>query len=216
MKRFDIINTLIKKYNYKSYLEIGTANRKWNFDKIEVEDKICVDPDPIANADYVMESDKFFFKNNRRFDIIFIDGLHEAIQVRSDIENSLKILNPGGAIVIHDCSPKSEKASKHWRELGLSSSRDINFIWNGDVFKGFLSYKYHSEKSSNNTCFTVNADHGCGVIINKKIDLELNEVVYEIPTINEIRDLSYTDFNKNRKQYLTLITQSQFNNLFQV
>jgi predicted O-methyltransferase YrrM len=36
------------------------------------------------------------------FDLIFIDGDHRRESVRRDVENSLKILAPGGAIVCHD------------------------------------------------------------------------------------------------------------------
>ena len=60
----DIINDFIKKYNFKSYLEIGIHNKEDNFNKIKCENKIGVDPDENAKADYVITSDEFF-KNNK-------------------------------------------------------------------------------------------------------------------------------------------------------
>ena len=44
MYRYDIINLLIKKHNYKSYLEIGVRNPKECLDKINCELKHGVDP----------------------------------------------------------------------------------------------------------------------------------------------------------------------------
>ena len=37
MKRTDIINALIQKYGYKSYLEVGTQDPASNFDLINTE-----------------------------------------------------------------------------------------------------------------------------------------------------------------------------------
>ena len=53
-----------------------------------------------------MTSDDFFRDNKEKFDLIFIDGLHETNQVDRDIENSLKFINKGGTILLHDCLPK--------------------------------------------------------------------------------------------------------------
>ena len=49
-----------------------------------------------------MTSDKFF-KDNEKFDIIFIDGLHTFEQTIKDIDNSIKFLRDKGVILIHDC-----------------------------------------------------------------------------------------------------------------
>ena len=50
MLRFDIINHLITVNDYKSFLEIGTQ-AKINFTSVNVNRKVCVDPDP--NVMYV-------------------------------------------------------------------------------------------------------------------------------------------------------------------
>ena len=57
-----------------------------------------------------MTSDEFFdfLRTNefdRKYDVIFIDGLHKSYQVKKDILNSLQFLNPKGYIVLHDCNP---------------------------------------------------------------------------------------------------------------
>ncbi len=47
-------------------------------------------------------SDEFFEKNNKKFDIIYIDGWHEAPQVYKDINNSWNSLNTNGIIICDD------------------------------------------------------------------------------------------------------------------
>ena len=103
--RTDLINYFIKLFNYKSYLEIGVKHVGKNFSKIECENKVGIDPN--GSTDYTMTSDEFFEKEtkNKKWDIIFIDGLHEAGQVKIDILNSLEHLNDNGTIVCHDVSP---------------------------------------------------------------------------------------------------------------
>ena len=88
--RFDIINNIIKYKKYNSYLEIG-CQADVSFKKILAPDKIGVDP--MDGGTHRMTSDDFFKTNQKTFDIIFIDGLHEYSQVLRDIKNSIKFLN---------------------------------------------------------------------------------------------------------------------------
>ena len=37
--------------------------------------------------------------------ILSLDGLHKSYQVKQDIHNSLRYLNPNGYILLHDCNP---------------------------------------------------------------------------------------------------------------
>ena len=100
MERKDIINHLIKKYDYKSYLEIGVRDPDATLNHIQVDIKDGVDP--AGNCNYPIPSDDFFeqISINKKYDIIFIDGLHLEYQVTKDIQNSLKHLNEGGTIVM--------------------------------------------------------------------------------------------------------------------
>ena len=47
-------------------------------------------------------SDNFFLKNKESFDIIYVDGTHEALQVERDINNSWKFLNLNGIMICDD------------------------------------------------------------------------------------------------------------------
>lgn len=81
------------------------------------------------------ESDKFFVwsKERDRFDMIFIDGSHEYKQGVKDFENSLKHLNVGGIICIHDTCPPDD------------NFKDQEFC--GDIYKikDYIKSKYSGE-----------------------------------------------------------------------
>ena len=119
--RWDMIEYLIKKNNYKKYLEIG-CDQNQLFSRINIQNKVGVDP---ASGGNVREtSDNFFEKNKDMFDIIFIDGLHIYEQVKKDILNSIKYLNDEGVILIHDCLPDS---------MAKQAVPRYKLQWNGDV-----------------------------------------------------------------------------------
>jgi len=122
--RTDLINYIIKKNNYKTYLEIGVADGE-NFRSIQIEHKDGVDPGGGA-ANYQMSSDKFFSENSNTYDIIFIDGLHLSDQVLRDIRNSLNCVSQNGLIVMHDCLPQTYMQQVPYIVPGS---------WNGDVWK---------------------------------------------------------------------------------
>jgi hypothetical protein len=83
-------------------------------------------------------SDAFFASNMERFDLVFLDGLHEFQQTLRDVLNALDILNEGGLIVIDDSVPIDEfsaipdQSEALARRLKSGSNRRD---WNGDVFK---------------------------------------------------------------------------------
>lgn len=180
-KRWDLINAIINKKGYKKYLEIGLESGM-NFDNISVDYKISVDPDERANnPTHNITSDAFFKKNKQKFDIIFIDGLHEREQVYNDVINALKVLKKGGTIVCHNMMPPSEEAQTVPRPLPLG-------IWTGDCWKAWLDLR-HTRKDLE--MFVLGMDYGCGVITVGEQDL-----------IKVTGDISYKDFTKDSKNYI--------------
>ena len=49
-----------------------------------------------------MTSNEFFKANSKKYDLIFVDGDHSSNQVEIDINNSWKILNKGGYLILDD------------------------------------------------------------------------------------------------------------------
>lgn len=221
--RTDVLNHLARKHNLQRYLEIGVQVPELNFDKIQCESKLGVDPDPKAKALIGKTSDEFFkmwlgfgdrisiprddlkpvfgipdgppfraprfnvIEFDKEFDLIFIDGLHTAEQVRKDFENSLKILSPNGFIVLHDCNPEKEEHTTIPRPTPTGH-------WNGDV------YKFVSRISLNEQYCTVDVDCGCGVWKNDPTK----------PVVISDHIPSWTEFVHQRNQYLKLIDWNEF------
>ena len=125
----ELLNFLIEKYGYKTYLEIG-VEAGYVFNNIKAEFKIGVNPDETSKANMVTTSDDFFSKNKQKFDLIFVDGLHQHEQVYRDIMNSLEFLNTGGTIVCHDMWPATDYEASHEPVYGGA--------WNGDCYKALL------------------------------------------------------------------------------
>ncbi len=118
-----LLNALIEKYGLKSYLEIGVQNPKQNFDKINSIGGLLkhgVDPELGDSYNglcqiFGVTSDKFFTDIEGslfKYDLIFIDGLHTAEQVKKDFENSLRCLSDNGFILIHDVLPENEAGTR--------------------------------------------------------------------------------------------------------
>jgi hypothetical protein len=203
MKHTDILNTLIAKHNYQSYLEIGVQNRNNNFDQINCRCSVGVDPEP-TNPDltdiFIGTSDEYFNSEQSKrntFDLIFIDGLHTAEQVKKDFENALTILNPGGAIMLHDCNP----TDKAWTSIPRGTQK----IWTGDVYK-FASFM----SMYMNRYLTVDTDFGCMIIRPRFVEGKYDG----FNNIHPIPEISWKEFDAKRNELLNLISVEQFKVLY--
>ena len=181
--RLDLIKYVIKKNDYKNYLEIGCHNNEV-FDKIGIE-KIGVDP--ISGGNYRGTSDKFFKENLKKFDCIFIDGLHEYNQAKKDILNSIEILNKDGIIILHDCLPSSINHQRVPR---------TRYTWNGDVWKAIVEARTWEHLDT----YTVLADQGLGLIKKEK-----NSNVLNIGNVS-FKKLKYKFFYENYSKIMRTIS----------
>lgn len=187
MNHTEIINALIAKFGYKSYLEIGTQRKKNNFDKIECQTKLSIDPDPTSDADLHLTSDEFFDNNQQNFDIIFVDGLHHEEQVRRDIVNAYCCLNDGGTIVVHDLLPTNELMQKVPREVK---------VWTGDGWRAWVKLRRLNEDLQ---MFVVDSDFGCGIVRHGQQErLKINQ------------NYTYSDFEVHKEEWMNIITVEQF------
>ncbi len=195
MTRSELINLIIKKSNYKSYLEVGVNIPEapgWNFGTINAEIKNSVDPEKKARATYLMTSDEFFDKTIKiKYDVIFIDGLHIFEQAYRDITNSLKWLNENGTIIVHDCNPVLEITQRRKR---------ASETWHGDVWKAILKLRMEEPDV---TIYTVDTDQGC-TVIQKGVQKLFKTDDSTIDIYN------FNFFDLNRKNILNLISIRQF------
>ncbi len=223
INRNSIINHLIKKYNYKIYLEIGVYNCA-HFNEVYITEKYGVDPSPKEDdPTYMHWKDKIykytsveFFKKldkDEKFDIIFIDGCLYEYNVMTDIENSLLHLNDNGTILLHDCNPPIEflqRDNYNMRYHGRTSNKIIwnnrtytDRHWNGKAWK--IITKLRSTRDDLEV-YVVDADWGVGII--RKGQQELFKIVNK-------KDIEkYETFIKYRKYMLNLITPEKFLEIF--
>ena len=194
MKRHDIINSLIAKFNYETYLEIGTQ-KFVNFNNIQILNKICVEPFPCPSFDpklytFIGTSDEYFktINKNTLFDIVFIDGDHTKEQVLKDIENSLNHLSDNGTIVCHDCLPSTEL---------MQSKQMVKGAWTGDVWKGIAKLRI---ERTDLDIKVINTDMGCGVIRRGS----------NIPYVPNGEWENYNYFENNKNEMMNIITPDSF------
>lgn len=152
MNRTELINHLIEQRHGQRYLEIGVFDEQHNFAHIRCEHKIGVDVRPTTT--FQGTSDDFFARNQEKFDLIFIDGLHTEKQALTDCANALRCLASGGCIVLHDCMPPDA-----WHQREPEEFREGE-NWNGTVWKAALRLF----NQSNYKCTLLDTDWGCGLI----------------------------------------------------
>ncbi len=182
MERSDVINILISLFQYKRYLEIGVWLPEQNFDLINCQHKDGVDP--AGRCNYPMTSDEFFNRLHplAKYDLIFIDGLHEEQQVDKDFENSLKHLSKNGTIVMHDVNPTDKN----------SEGTHIN----GTVWRSWAKLRMNRRDLY---MYVVDCDYGCGVVYPGVQELFHKEESFD-----------YSLLDKNRKQLLNLTSPEEF------
>lgn len=189
--RWEIINWIIEKRGYESYLEIGVKDGVC-FNRVKCDNKYGMDIKPlIVNPNVkTMSSDEYFKTMSQlKFDIIFIDGDHHEEQVDRDVQNALKCLSAGGTIVMHDCDPKEKEYANYERKPG-------QILWSGTAYRSFLKLR---RTNPNLKMFVVNVDWGCGVIQFGKQEL------LDIP-----ESPTWDEFDENKVLWLNLITIDEF------
>ena len=104
----DVIYTILSSTGCGSYLELGLYVGE-TINKINTISDYCIGVDikPVnINCDFFCGTTNDFFKqNDKTFDAIFIDADHSFESVLMDLSNSVKVLNKGGIIFIHDTDP---------------------------------------------------------------------------------------------------------------
>lgn len=187
--RHAFINKAISIYDDCKYLEIGVAdNTVFNSIPLNIENKYGVDP--IEGGNYRMTSDEFFRKYyDLKFDVIFIDGLHEYKQCQRDCLNSMKHLKDGGIIFFHDFLPRS------YFEENIPRKQTT---WTGDVWKVAVELN----NSINVKFKIINIDHGIGV-------LKINESS-KYQKIDNLKNEGFKEYLDYRKKLPIISSEEGF------
>ena len=177
--RTALLNFIIANHSKKvkcNYLEIGCASNI-NFDSICLTNKVGVDPD--IGGTHRLTSDDYFEKyQDKKFDLIFLDGLHTYKQTKKDLSNALQVLNEGGVIVMDDFIPRD------WRE---HFTPRVQTQWNGDIWK--ISFELLNAKGIEFRILTI--DGGQCIIFKKQKETFIPD------SYNEFKDLSFEYFFNN-------------------
>jgi hypothetical protein len=207
MLRTEIINLLALKMNAQSYAEIGLEGGT-NFARIQIPNRVSIDPAPNWNATYKLTSDDFFktISKDQKYDIIFIDGLHLSQQVIKDVNNSLDHVNDGGVVIMHDCNPPTELHQdvedyditdpEHWPNGPKKKNFGFQRAWNGDVWRAFAHFRI---TRSDLSMFTVDTDWGVGIVMKGQQE-----------TLKAPLDIKYPEFALRISEVLNLVSTDQF------
>jgi predicted O-methyltransferase YrrM len=181
--RLELLQWLADRPGCRRYLEIG-CNRDKVFRALDIESKVGVDPR--RGGTHRMTSDAFFSQSTELFDLVFVDGLHEARQVLRDLGNALAALAPGGVIVLHDCNPRTEEAQRV-PPAGRGE-------WNGDVWKAVV----HLRSRPDLDVAVGRFDHGCGVVLARPNSDQL-------AITDDLDALSWGELEQHRERWLRLM-----------
>ncbi|MGH7140044.1 MAG: class I SAM-dependent methyltransferase [Pirellulales bacterium] len=192
MNRIQFLNRLIECHQYRTYLEIGVAGGDC-FAAVQAAVKVGVEPDPgvkelnvPGGLLFCTTSDVFFATVNGRnfFDLVFVDGLHHHEQVYRDVANALDCLSVGGAIVLHDCNPRTAEMQQVPR---------IQAEWTGDCWKAIARLRMTRPELM---VSVLDTDYGLGVVQRGRREL----VAYPKPW----QDLGWEDLAAHRSELLGL------------
>lgn len=199
-----IVNQLIHTFRLKSYFEYNKFDGQSFFADIECEFKeIAFIPERFAwdannaarlwdsmsqfSADHIVAPEKLLEYVQRRFDLIMFDPVHVRPEVDETLKILLSMLEPGGFLVMHDCSPECEEHTARVR------TQDA---WVGETYKAFAAFRrYNSQRA-----LTVAEDYGVAVIWNRDLN-------FDYPTNVNLR---YADMDADRPGYLGLMSYAEF------
>jgi len=200
--RCDVLNNIIHEREHNSYLEIGVETGI-TFKHIDIKNKLGVDPDPSYKGDDIIlkTSDDFFKENNKKFDIIFIDGMHQLEYVYNDFFNAIHCLTPNGSIVIDDVLPMNEREQykvpiKHYYNNGILKYGES---WTGDIWK-FIYFLFQYYQFDFYVYNFTSGYRGMIHIYNFK-----NEINDEIDNTKVIETMNSYDYNTDYDKYLKYI-----------
>ena len=108
-----------------------------------------------------------------------------------ELWSSIKFLNKGGCVILHDCLPPSINHQRVPR---------TRYTWNGDVWKAIVETRTWQHVDT----YTVLADQGLGVI-----KLQQNSNKLDLKN-NSFKNLKFKFFYENYNEIMRTITYEEF------
>jgi hypothetical protein len=149
LPRHKVVQPFLDCFDTPDYLEVGVA-RGLTFHAVTAARKTAVDPHFRFDVDkhagpgiayHEVTSDEYFgaiIEPSRRFDVIYLDGLHTFEQTLRDLMSAQLFLAERGVIVIDDVWPNSFAAACSTLEANQTLRRKLAIespAWMGDVFR---------------------------------------------------------------------------------
>jgi len=152
----DRINRFLRAFGGERYLEIGIEFGR-TLEAVHATTVIGVDPAHWINAVRLpahiqissLPSDGYFEglasgheAGLKRFDLIFVDGLHTFKQSYRDVINSFNVLDDDGMVIVDDTIPSNSFAALPDKRLAKQLRREhgVNSTdWMGDVYRTVLA-----------------------------------------------------------------------------
>lgn len=219
MNRTDVVQAFIDGRSLRTYLEIGIRTGH-TFLRVRADRKVAVDPAPRVswwkrlrwrfrnpanrNATILRKTSDAFFDAHTDLlgggglDVAFVDGLHTHEQSLRDVENCVEHLNPGGVVLMHDCSPPSAAAATpaHSPDEARAIVGDAwHGMWCGDVYKTVLHLR---SQRPDLRVSVLDCDRGIGIVQPGEAGGTLDL------TPEAIRSMDYATFESNRREWLDL------------
>jgi len=196
MKRYELINSLALINNATTYLEVGVENGE-TFNKVEISNKTAVDPicgfekQSFVGNFYEMTSDKFFdeaISKNLKFDLIFLDGLHQWEFAMRDFVNATLLSHKKTIIIIDDVYPSDYFSQLRSQSDCLNFKKAANHIdrnWMGDVYKIlpllnvlFTQWSFFTIRSNNGQTVLFQLPRNAPLIENPKLESDFEDFLY--------------------------------------
>jgi hypothetical protein len=163
VQKYEIVNALIASNGYRRYLEICTPATGGRFSRIrgaslDWRHRLMYRcPPGFQDGSEITfrtsnESISHLLDPRMPYDIIFIDPYHSFDCSLRDLQSALAMLQPEGAVVVHDCCPVT-------RETSGPSFRSGS--WFGLTYCAYIEFVLSRPDLVH---YTVDTDCGCGVI----------------------------------------------------
>jgi hypothetical protein len=216
LQKYEIINALVQKNGYQSYLEICTTTTGFKFGRIDRSAlPICHRlvyrcPNDFEDGEKVTfrsldESIENLLDPGFKYDLVFVDPFHTFECSLRDLCLGLSALGEGGTLVVHDCCPEDEECVTPWYKEGG---------WCGVTYCAYIDFLL---SRSDLVYCTVDTDFGCGIVRRKRegemwtpASESTNDTIAEWRRRRSQNMDMFGFFREHKRELLNLVSAQEF------